>query len=231
MTYLIIIAVVLIIAIAITIFCFIFISPFTYPYLDFNFDVSGMRSPDVNDLVDKFIINNGFEVFEKHYQKVQSWKNICKKQIEKSWIKKYRKKQFLRIIDDQHMFRINLIRRQTRYQQKNYVRTPYTVYVNRESCSYSYGELEKRYHDLSQINFECSLSDYHVKNQRSKMTKALRDEIALRDNFTCQSCGKYMPDGVGLHIDHIIPISKGGKSIPSNLQVLCSKCNGHKSKK
>lgn len=50
-----------------------------------------------------------------------------------------------------------------------------------------------------------------------------------RDNYTCQICGKYMPDEVGLHIDHIIPVSKGGKSIASNLQVLCSKCNGHKS--
>ena len=37
------------------------------------------------------------------------------------------------------------------------------------------------------------------------MTKALRKEIMLRDNYTCQICGKYMPDEVGLHIDHIIP--------------------------
>ena len=50
---------------------------------------------------------------------------------------------------------------------------------------------------------------------------------ALRTN-TCQNCGKYMPDGVGLQIDHIIPISKGGKTVASNLQVLCSKCNGRK---
>ena len=51
----------------------------------------------------------------------------------------------------------------------------------------------------------------------------------IRDNYTCQICGKYMPDGVGLHIDHIIPVSKGGKSVESKLQVLCSKCNGSKS--
>ena len=40
-----------------------------------------------------------------------------------------------------------------------------------------------------------------------------------------------MPDEVGLHVDHIISISKCGKTVPSNLQVLCSKCNGSKSNK
>ena len=49
--------------------------------------------------------------------------------------------------------------------------------------------------------------------------------------YTCQMCGKYMPDEVGLHVDHIVSISKGGKTVPSNLQVLCSKCNGSKSNK
>lgn len=60
------------------------------------------------------------------------------------------------------------------------------------------------------------------------MTKELRRQIMIRDDYTCQICGKYMPDEVGLQIDHIIPVSKGGKTIPSNLQTLCSKCNGKK---
>lgn len=82
---------------------------------------------------------------------------------------------------------------------------------------------------LKEINSECTLREYHSKNQRKLMTKELRKKIMTRDNYTCKLCGKYMPDEVGLHIDHIIPISKGGKTIVSNLQVLCSKCNGHKS--
>lgn len=57
------------------------------------------------------------------------------------------------------------------------------------------------------------------------MTPELKQQVKIRDNYTCQCCGKYMPDEVGLHIDHIVPVSRGGKSIISNLQVLCDKCN------
>lgn len=63
------------------------------------------------------------------------------------------------------------------------------------------------------------------------MTKELRKQIMERDNYTCQICGKYMPDEVGLQIDHIIPVAKGGKTILSNLRVLCDKCNRKKGAK
>lgn len=84
---------------------------------------------------------------------------------------------------------------------------------------------------LRSINYETTLNKYHSKNQRKLMTPALRQAVMTRDNYTCQICGKYMPDGVGLQIDHIVPVSKGGKSVMSNLQVLCSKCNGQKKNK
>ena len=59
----------------------------------------------------------------------------------------------------------------------------------------------------------------------------MREKIKQRDNYTCQLCGKQMLDNVGMHIDHIIPKSKGGKTVESNLQVLCSVCNLKKSDK
>ena len=130
-------------------------------------------------------------------------------------------------IDGYFVFR--LYRMQTRYTQRNYVRSSYKVKNIVHSYSANYNFINERYIALSEINFECTLSNYFSKQQRKLMTKELRDKIAIRDNYTCQKCGKYMPDSVGLHIDHIVPISKGGKSIPSNLQVLCSKCNGAKS--
>ena len=75
--------------------------------------------------------------------------------------------------------------------------------------SMSFEELEKVHEQLAEIGFECNLSQYHSKNQRKLMTPKLRREIAMRDGYTCQECGKYMPDGVGLHIDHIVPVFQG----------------------
>ena len=67
--------------------------------------------------------------------------------------------------------------------------------------------------------------------ERSLMTDSLRYDIFKRDNFRCQICGASANDGVKLHVDHIVPVSKGGKTEPSNLQTLCERCNLGKSNK
>lgn len=69
------------------------------------------------------------------------------------------------------------------------------------------------------------------KTQRALMTNALRKRIKERDNYTCQICGAsaHEHDLLLLEIDHIIPISKGGTTKPSNLQTLCWRCNRLKS--
>lgn len=56
----------------------------------------------------------------------------------------------------------------------------------------------------------------------------LRFRILLRDNFTCQYCGRKAPDVI-LNVDHIKPISKGGKTIEVNLKTACLECNSGKS--
>lgn len=55
----------------------------------------------------------------------------------------------------------------------------------------------------------------------------LRYKVLVRDNFACVICGSSpaLKAGVELHIDHVIPWSKGGDTIESNLRTLCSKCN------
>ena len=59
----------------------------------------------------------------------------------------------------------------------------------------------------------------------------LRFKVLKRDNFKCCACGASpaITPGVELHVDHIIPWSKGGETVEENLQTLCSKCNLGKS--
>lgn len=64
-----------------------------------------------------------------------------------------------------------------------------------------------------------------VRQQRAKMTPRLRYRILRRDGFVCQICGRGQADGVVLHVDHIKPVSKGGKTEPDNLRTLCDQCN------
>jgi len=56
---------------------------------------------------------------------------------------------------------------------------------------------------------------------------ALSFRVMKRDRFACRHCGrspaKYA--GLELHVDHVIPWSRGGETVLQNLQTLCSECN------
>lgn len=72
-----------------------------------------------------------------------------------------------------------------------------------------------------------------IQKERNKMTAKVRARILARDNYTCQICGlsRANEPHLALHVDHIIPVSKGGKTVDSNLQCLCWQCNLKKSDK
>lgn len=102
---------------------------------------------------------------------------------------------------------------------------------------------EKKYKKYNDKEFSNIINEYLVlkKNdrlfeiisrvERSKMSESLRYDVFKRDNFKCSICGMSAKDGVKLQVDHIIPISKGGKTEIENLQTLCSRCNIGKSNK
>lgn len=66
--------------------------------------------------------------------------------------------------------------------------------------------------------------------QRENITKGKRFDIFRRDGFTCLYCGKQPPEVV-LHIDHVLPVSKGGTNDETNLVTACADCNLGKSDK
>jgi HNH endonuclease len=67
--------------------------------------------------------------------------------------------------------------------------------------------------------------------QRIKVMPAMRWRVFQRDGWKCVACGRTSEDDVILHVDHIVPRSKGGKDELDNYQTLCHPCNIGKSNK
>lgn len=65
------------------------------------------------------------------------------------------------------------------------------------------------------------------KNKRESISKKIRFEVFKRDKFKCQYCGASAPEAL-LQVDHIKPVSKGGKNDLLNLITSCFECNNGK---
>lgn len=76
----------------------IFKSPFKYPYHIIKFDITGKRTPNINDLIDNHLNMYGFNEFLQHYEKVKQWKIDNQERINKSKFKKLRTKQFEKML-------------------------------------------------------------------------------------------------------------------------------------
>lgn len=59
---------------------------------------------------------------------------------------------------------------------------------------------------------------------RSSIGNSIRFKVFKRDLFVCQYCGA-TPPSVVLEVDHIHPVSKGGKNGIDNLVTSCFSCN------
>lgn len=83
---------------------------------------------------------------------------------------------------------------------------------------------------VEQVSQQVGKTDYKKESSRD-IPLGLRLKVLSRDNFRCSFCGKSPATDFGtkLHIDHVTPFSKGGKSILENLQTLCEACNLGKS--
>lgn len=78
------------------------------------------------------------------------------------------------------------------------------------------------------INQSISLPKHHTSRN---INTRLRFQVLARDNFKCCACGASpaKDPAVELHVDHIVPWSKGGETVIDNLQTLYSTCNLGKS--
>jgi hypothetical protein len=68
-----------------------------------------------------------------------------------------------------------------------------------------------------------------ISNKKTNRIANLRQRFRVmkRDKFKCVLCGMSPASKTGceLHIDHIVPWSRGGETVEENLRTLCSDCN------
>lgn len=80
---------------------------------------------------------------------------------------------------------------------------------------------------------DTKINDWYL---RRHIPMRLKQQVIERDSFKCQLCNKYITTisdskylikmGAGLyHIDHIVPVSQGGRATLENLRLTCPKCN------
>jgi len=104
----------------------------------------------------------------------------------------------------------------------------------------------KEWHDTQEAEAKLTAVKMQSQGRQRTVGTEQRYRILMRDNYTCQKCGRYGPgardkdghplpepeDGYAvLEVDHMIPFSLGGSDDDSNLQTLCEKCNRGKSNK
>lgn len=62
------------------------------------------------------------------------------------------------------------------------------------------------------------------RKSRPKIPPAIRAKVYERDGYRCVNCGVRYP----LSVDHVIPLSKGGKNRMENMVTMCKPCNADK---
>lgn len=58
--------------------------------------------------------------------------------------------------------------------------------------------------------------------------RRLVEAVKVRDNYTCQACGRLTEEG---DCDHIVPLHKQGEDKTANLQWLCRPCHADKTER
>lgn len=67
----------------------------------------------------------------------------------------------------------------------------------------------------------------YKKEEEGDLWRYYKTLVYMRDDYRCQYCGTPNDEheDPSYHLDHIFPVSRGGKTTLSNLQLLCGPCN------
>ncbi len=154
-------------------------------------------------------------------------KYACLDEIERLWIELGRQPTTIDIKNGRSKFSLHTYER--RFGSWRKALEFFVDYINEEKDTDSQNVSNDEQTRTTEIHAKDESSFEH--RTKRDINLRLRFMVMKRDDFKCRLCGRSpaTTPGLILHIDHILPWSKGGETVMDNLQTLCSDCNLGKS--
>lgn len=153
---------------------------------------------------------------QSRYNKLWFQRNKDKK-------KKYDKRYY-----QKHLTKIKKYKKKYYLQNKSKIIQKVKTWIDKNLPKHKFWKTQwnkKNTHILNALNAKRRIK---IKTQQKQLTKTEKQQV-YEIYKQCKALNKKTK--IEHHVDHIIPISKGGKHHPSNLQILTAKENLHKSSK
>lgn len=91
-------------------------------------------------------------------------------------------------------------------------------------------EVQRKYREKNRDQIAAHTEARRARISSGYLTGREWQQIKELYNYTCLCCGRKEPE-IDLHMDHVVPLSLGGKYEASNIQPLCRSCNSMKNTK
>lgn len=131
----------------------------------------------------------------------------------------YRKKQ--RAKDPEKTKAFDKARHQ-KYKEKN--RVVWREYARKHRDKFRAGSRKWRIENPEKVHDNRTRYRTKMRTNATRLTRGTIKRLKTLQNGLCAHC-KIDLEKSGHHLDHIIPISKGGLHCDSNVQLLCPPCN------
>lgn len=96
---------------------------------------------------------------------------------------------------------------------------------NKDACK----ERMKLYTSKNRGRVNAIIQNYYARKREAggELSSDIRETLWKVQRGLCNMCGTDLSTVV-VHIDHIMPVSRGGTNVDSNVQLLCKSCNSRK---
>lgn len=184
-------------------------------------ELISQNEPMIVDLINKVDANN--KLYQSYIKKVNSFSSDLTKELSAKFYIRFQK-----MIEKEKML-FDKIQKRPVLDLVLVVMLRYVSPAGRNSYKrrnvYNFFELKNFYQEYLADKAAKQTRAYKMQLERSKMSASLRYKVLIRDKKICVICGASAKNGAVLHVDHIIPVAKGGLTTLENLRTLCDRCN------